>query len=297
MRQETTPLVRLVLVGSFAASAALAQQSPHGSQSECLARLPANAFSRVPVYLAAAARDSQSRSILPGADLLTQLVAFRLRAMLGAGANELPSADSVLAWHELDGTLSLTVYPDGRFSWTPIERTDKVDPFFHPSTALLERALSEIRDEGERVFTPDGVVFDSMAFDIHYVWPHATPERTISPVIARVAIPVFSLNVPWEKPAFAVRQPRVLYPEEPRQGFAEGSVLLQFVVDTTGRAQMSTLRELGNPRLTGELAAYYRAFVAAAINAVKRAEFAPAEVGGCRVRQLVQLPFAFKLRR
>jgi protein TonB len=68
----------------------------------------------------------------------------------------------------------------------------------------------------------------------------------------------------------------------------EGKVTVQFVVDTTGRAEMSTWKVL---ETTNEL------FSSAARDAVRAAKFYPAEVGGRRVRQLVQLPLAFSLNK
>jgi hypothetical protein len=287
--------IAVVAMGTCAVSIARAQTSTLPPAIDCLAKIAASALTRVPVYLEAAASDSQSRRALPGVDLLVQVVATRVRSALGATGDTLPHGDTQLSWRQLDGALSLTLYRDGRFIWAREPMPDRMASFFEPSTELLERALAAARDEGERIYVPDELVFDSLAFSLRYTWPRPTPEGALAPLFARVAIPVFSLNVPWLKPAVTVRQGRVRYPEDPRQGFAEGRILLQFVVDTTGRAKMSTVRDLSRPQLPPKLAEYYRAFVAAAVSSVERTRFAPAEIGGCRVPQLVQLPFAFKL--
>jgi hypothetical protein len=189
----------------------------------------------------------------------------------------------------------LTAHRDGRLTWSPDVEPDQ--PYLEPSAPLLERTLSAVRDDGERIFFPPDLGTDSVTFRISFQWPRPRPQGGIEPMTVRLAIPVFSLNVPWEKPAVALGKRRPKYPVEPLEGWAEGRVLLQFIVDTNGRAELQTLRELRRPRhLSDQLEAYYQAFAKAAIAWVKETEFTPAEIGGCRVRQLVQLPFAFKLR-
>jgi protein TonB len=78
------------------------------------------------------------------------------------------------------------------------------------------------------------------------------------------------------------------YPDMLRSAGIEGQVLAQFVVDTTGRADMSTFKAL---RSDNDL------FTTAVKNALQRMRFLPAEVGGRKVKQLVQQPFQFSLNR
>jgi protein TonB len=63
-------------------------------------------------------------------------------------------------------------------------------------------------------------------------------------------------------------------------------VLAQFVVDTLGRADMSTFHVL---KSTDSL------FTQAVYAALPRYQFTPAELGGRNVRQLVQMPFQFNV--
>ena len=77
------------------------------------------------------------------------------------------------------------------------------------------------------------------------------------------------------------------YPEELRQAHIEGSVLMQFVVDTTGFADPSTLSLL---KSSHPLFALY------ARSAVLLSKYHPAMIGKYPVRQLVQQPFAFAIR-
>lgn len=78
------------------------------------------------------------------------------------------------------------------------------------------------------------------------------------------------------------------YPDMLRSAGIEGSVLAQFVVDTTGRAEMNTFKVL---KSDNDL------FSTAVKNALQRMRFLPAEVGGRKVKQLVQQPFQFSLNR
>ncbi|HWH50046.1 MAG TPA: TonB family protein [Gemmatimonadaceae bacterium] len=78
------------------------------------------------------------------------------------------------------------------------------------------------------------------------------------------------------------------YPDMLRSANVEGEVLAQFVVDTTGRADM---REFKILKSTHDL------FTAAVKSALPQMRFYPAEVGGHKVKQLVQMPFQFSLSK
>ena len=76
------------------------------------------------------------------------------------------------------------------------------------------------------------------------------------------------------------------YPESLRSTKVEGEVLAQFVVDIAGCVDMGTFKVL---RETHPL------FTDAVKKALPLMRFTPAEVGGKKVRQLVQMPFQFSL--
>lgn len=135
-----------------------------------------------------------------------------------------------------------------------------------------------------------------------YLWPEVSRDRVVQPMEARFAVPVFSLPMPWTEPLRLRRQPSIRFPQFPpesplRANRAEGTVILEFVVDSTGRVQAHTIEEqwpADRPRLTGDLAAHYEAFLDAARRGVARARFHPALIGGCPVQQLAQMPFVFR---
>ena len=78
------------------------------------------------------------------------------------------------------------------------------------------------------------------------------------------------------------------YPEMLKSSGVEGEALVQFVVDTTGRAEPGSFKVLR---------ASHDAFGQAVRAALPRMRFLPAEIGGRKVRMLVQQPFAFALNK
>lgn len=78
------------------------------------------------------------------------------------------------------------------------------------------------------------------------------------------------------------------YPDILRSASVEGEVLAQFVVDTLGRVELNSFKVL---RKSHDL------FEASVRAALPNMRFLPAEVGGRKVKQLVQQPFVFALQR
>lgn len=107
------------------------------------------------------------------------------------------------------------------------------------------------------------------------------------PAAVNADLPYFDFQV--EKPVAPIvgsGAPR--YPAILRSAGMEGEVLAQFVVDTTGRIEIESYKVL---RQSHDL------FDASVRNALPEMRFTPAEVGGRKVRQLVQQPFVFQLAR
>ena len=78
------------------------------------------------------------------------------------------------------------------------------------------------------------------------------------------------------------------YPDMLRSANVEGEVLAQFIVDADGRYEAGSFKVL---KSTHEL------FTQAVKNALPNMRFYPAEVGGKKVKQLVQQPFTFSLTK
>ena len=68
----------------------------------------------------------------------------------------------------------------------------------------------------------------------------------------------------------------------------EGQVVAVFVVDDQGRVEAGTISFLRSDN---------EQFEREVLATLRNMRFAPAEVGGRKVRQLVQMPFVFKLSR
>jgi len=82
--------------------------------------------------------------------------------------------------------------------------------------------------------------------------------------------------------------PRPEYPRSLRSAASEGEVLVTFVVDTSGRVELSSIRIVRETHaLFGESVRRWLA----------RTRYIPAEVNGGRVRQLVQQQVGFTLER
>jgi TonB family protein len=95
--------------------------------------------------------------------------------------------------------------------------------------------------------------------------------------------PYFEFQV--EKPVrLAAGSANPIYPAELKSASVSGVVLAQFVVDTLGRAEVSTFKVLKSD---------HALFTEAVKNALPDLRFIPAEVGGRKVKQLVQQPFTF----
>lgn len=78
------------------------------------------------------------------------------------------------------------------------------------------------------------------------------------------------------------------YPAALHSAGIEGSVLVTFVVDTSGRADMATLTVLTST---------HPFFTEAVKTHLPRMTFIPAEIGGHKVKQLVQQSFVFTINR
>lgn len=118
--------------------------------------------------------------------------------------------------------------------------------------------------------------FGTLAF-AHY-FPGSEPRATAAEPLAESV----------EKPAMLRRQQptQMRYPEQLRDRNVEGKVIAEFVVDTDGRPDISTYRELeSSHELFSEAVRAY----------VPGMRFHPAENGGEKIRMWVQMPFNFRL--
>ncbi|HLB10518.1 MAG TPA: energy transducer TonB [Gemmatimonadaceae bacterium] len=101
--------------------------------------------------------------------------------------------------------------------------------------------------------------------------------------VAQTDQPYFEFQV--EKPALPREgNPNPKYPSMLESSRVEGEVLAQFVVDTMGKADMSTYKVL---QASNDL------FASSLKTTLPQWRFYPAEAGGHKVKQIVQLPLKF----
>ena len=106
----------------------------------------------------------------------------------------------------------------------------------------------------------------------------------LRPPPSQPGVPYFEFQV--DKPALLVPGKSFpAYPESLRASNIAGDVLAQFVVDTTGTPEIASFKAL---KTSDPL------FAQAIKDALPSMHFTPAERGGVKVRQLVQMPFTFE---
>ena len=115
---------------------------------------------------------------------------------------------------------------------------------------------------------------------------HGRPQAASSPS-ARTDTTYFDFQV--QKQAFPV--PGITppaYPEPVRVANVEGEVLVQFAVDTLGLVDFSTVKFLKSTNPW---------FASAVLGYLPRLRLTPALIDGHKVRELIQQPYAFNLKR
>ncbi len=98
---------------------------------------------------------------------------------------------------------------------------------------------------------------------------------------------VFMEAIVEERPS-VLSAPKLVYPDVLRQAGIQGRVLVQAVIDTTGRAEANSVKVLQSPN---------PGFDQNARNYVLKARFRPARIHGRAVRVLVQVPVDFAIDR
>jgi hypothetical protein len=281
-----------------------ATPAPISPQSvSCIEAIPDSALVPAVVYLHAselAELDSTARARVEEIDLFTQLVAERYRALLHAAPGALPAGEPALSWRTRERGVRVVVDRDGGFVAHPLAPDEnlRVLAAGQRSTPLVA-ALDSVRAYGEPLAfvagPADSVVFSLMLSDARF-----GADGKLVPSSVRVGFPVATLRVPREEQVRTARMSPPRYPERPRTEHFEATIIMQFVVDTTGRVDPATIHDVwpaSLPPLTAYRKAVYEEFLRAVLASLQGAVFEPARVGGCVVRQLVQQPFTFGLAR
>jgi len=257
--------------------------------SACMKALsPVNMY-RMPIYLDARMPEHTDSAFTLQADMMAQDVANEFRALLGAKGDEVPVANQTLVWYSIPSQLVVTAHRDGNV-------TRRLKTFAGDSSAatMLARAFDSARVHSTaNIVWPENAKVDSVVVRLSIMPSSASsallPGQTSLP---RMKFAVFSLGEPYLAPAVLESTPEDShYPVFNGENGITGQVILEFVVDTLGRVDATTIHDVwnsGKPRPEGEVARYYSEFVRTTTNWIKKAKFSPARIGPCAVAQLVR---------
>jgi hypothetical protein len=295
-------------LATAAGEALVASVVSAGSPRSCIDALPKTAFRRTMVFLTVDHAGEPFERIPGEATLAVRLamesIAWHARALLGAPEGLLPPADTLVDWRSVGRHLHLVGHKDGRITWsypwdTPGHRPVR-DSVGEPTLALLGRAIDTALARNERFPWADEIDGDSVPFLLRVDYPELDDKGQLEPMRALHAAALLEIRVPMLTPVEQHRMSRILYPETLRRMGVTGKLVLQFVVDTSGRPIGSSIRDVWpeqRPRLRGDLQRYYTDFLDEAKRGVQRSVYRPARVGGCPIAQLVQQPFIFDISR
>lgn len=262
--------------------------------NECLATIPSSELTRVPVFATVEMADGLQHSVPPDLANTLQAVADRARGLVSSRSDTLPAGEPALTWRDLGGVVRGVWHRDGRL-------TSSVAGDSSRGIGLLARALDTAQGAGDTFMVwPDTVRADSLVFYFSLVRPMVDTTGTVHAVTQRPIVPLFSVAAPRQRPvAWLARGTMAPYPRDAFRAGATGIVVLQFVVDTAGRADTTTFRDIwpgDSPRPSGPSAEYYNGFLDTARRSIATARYIPARIGRCPVRQVVREPFTFDIR-
>jgi TonB family protein len=179
----------------------------------------------------------------------------------------------------VNGMFGLTLHRDGR-----VTDSRTLSSTLNPN--LDTRVIEAIRAvDSAGVLAPYVATLKHKSVEMRLRLQTARRAPDTSVVVFRLRAPVVGLT---EQVGPDPGQDGPRYPTGLREANVEGDVLLQFVVDESGRPDLRTLIV---PTATNT------GFLKAVVDALPRMRFRPAHVAGCPLKMLVQLPFEFRLRR
>lgn len=272
---------------------------PTPDAARCLAAIPAAQRHRVPVVVTPSIGDATLAPLAAPLALAVEDALDLARTAAGLPGDSVPAAEPTLTWQSLDHDLLVTLRRSGPPAWRPDDVTGGLltgDGGARWLADVLARAHAAGRF---LVPWPDGLRRDSAVVRLAFRRPYVTPSGRTMPVNATAPVTVFTVLVPDETPARATRPPRPRYPEALLRTRQAGRVLMQFVVDTTGRPIPESLRDTWPVELARPMHPHDPAYVEFTGNvraALDGSRYEPALVGGCRVPMVVQQEFTFAVR-
>jgi hypothetical protein len=264
----------------------------------CFDSIAPETMHREKVYLRAEMPAHTDSMFLSQSDLMAQDVAAEVRTLLGAHGVDIPVADRNMAWYVVPSALTVVAHADGH-----VTRHFRSALWDTTAAALLAQAFDTARAHDMALMLwPQSSASDSVVVRLSLAAEdlgEKSPQFVAAAPGMRFA--VFSLLQPETFPAVPLpNQPPANYPPENESSRVSGTVVMQLVVDTSGRAIPGSIRDLWpakTPRLKGYEAQEYDAFVRSTTSWLKNIRFRPARIGTCLVSQMVQQPLEFKVVR
>jgi hypothetical protein len=260
----------------------------------CFATIPASRMHNTPVYLDADMMPLTDAAFTLQAALMAQDVAAELRALVDSTHSAMPNADGMLAWYTVPAQIVVTVHGDGTETW----RVKSVEGD-SSAARMLGAAFDSAQAHGSaRILLPEGARADSMLVRLSLTPKYQGYQEEI-PAHARrgMKFGVFYLSEPDVTPAVPKRNWRApKYPSENESRRVGGNLLMQFVVDSTGRTVPNSYRDLrpeNRPPLAASEIDAHNAFVRSVNAWYTTITFEPMRLGGCPVKQMVELPLEF----
>lgn len=248
------------------------------------------------IYLDARMALQTEATLTSQADLIASDVAAELRKQLGGSETETPNTGDRIKWNSIPAELILVARPDGSMTW-------RGTSLFGDAAAvrLLSTAMDSVRRHGSGLLIwPDGYAADSLVVRLSLL-PKVFRDDSPGPpaTLNRMRFHVFTMPYAVESPALPRGELHVNYPPVNERLRISGNILVQFVVDTSGRAAMSTFRAVwpsDQPQRARALDGYYDEFVQAIREGIASETFTPARLGSCPVTQMVKWPVKFVSR-
>jgi hypothetical protein len=304
-------LVALSLLLTFELRAQAAGTGPHTAPAapsrDCLASIPRSALRATVVHLIA---DERGEGVGPLSDLawptlraFSDRIAVAMRSALGAPEGAVAARDSTLEWRVLLGHVHVAIARDGGFAWSypwgSAGHRSASDSAAERGIALIVRALAEVQNAGGVLGWPAGLRGDSLAFRLRFAWPDPREDGSMGEMPVKHATPVLRALVPTFSPMRIVKRATIPYPESSRLAEVRTTITMQFLLDTAGRVDATSLRDrwpASQPRPSGKLANYYDEFVQVVRRGILTSTYEPARFGGCPVPQQVEQDFTFGLK-
>lgn len=284
-RVAAAVLGMLIATRSVASAQGLMQiESDSLESSQCVDSAAPSLMARIATFQYSLYPDTRSAISLQ-LDLVSQHVADGVRAALGAAPNRLPEGDTLADPRHVEGQLplELVLHRDQPTTW----RADSaVDSTRSKLVTLYLGVLKAMQPDALWIVWPPDAASDSIV--LRFTLRHGSASQPHFAVFSN------STRAFIETPPTIDHQVNPRYPSDAEHDHATASVMMQFVIDTTGHADPGSITRVSRPPATGTLSmAEYTEFVDASRRAILASTYHPAHRGKCLVRARVRAPYNF----